>query len=260
MVGNQVYLSILEVHEERVTDLLALPLHRRPLPVREHTEHGFFVEGLSTHDFKCDYENNVSPKLRLLHVAERALRDRKVASHRLNSRSNRSHILIRIHFHSKQTGDTRSGTSPDTYGSVAFVDLAGSERIKETGSKSGAGFINRSLYVLAEVIRSLKTNTTLKQKQVPVPFRDSQLTKLLYASLAGNCKTVMIACVSPSFRAARETIRTLAFATGVKGILTNPQLILTPQARTHPFTLCPVPSLLRFVCMHAYYQLRFGMW
>ena len=73
---------------------------------------------------------------------------------------------------------------------MTFVDLAGSERLKETGSSGKmmkeAGHINKSLYVLGKVIRGINGNGN------PVPYRDNKLTKLLYSSLGGNCKTIMV--------------------------------------------------------------------
>jgi len=33
--------------------------------------------------------------------------------------------------------------------------------------------------------------------EVHVPYRDSKLTRLLQDSLGGNCRTTMVACVSP---------------------------------------------------------------
>jgi kinesin family protein 18/19 len=45
-----------------------------------------------------------------------------------------------------------------------------------------------------------------------VPYRDSNLTRLLKDSLGGNCKTVMIANVSPASAQFEETINTLKYA------------------------------------------------
>jgi hypothetical protein len=61
--------------------------------------------------------------------------------------------------------------------------------VQETGSTgetlTEAAAINRSLYTLGKVIRAISAG-----KQAP--YRDSKLTKLLYASLGGNCKTIMV--------------------------------------------------------------------
>lgn len=46
-----------------------------------------------------------------------------------------------------------------------------------------------------------------------MPYRDSKLTRLLKDSLGGNTKTLMIACVSPSYNCYEETINTLKYAT-----------------------------------------------
>lgn len=44
-------------------------------------------------------------------------------------------------------------------------------------------------------------------------FRDSKLTRLLKDSLGGNCKTVMIANISPSSLSSEDTYNTLKYAT-----------------------------------------------
>jgi hypothetical protein len=52
-----------------------------------------------------------------------------------------------------------AAAAPPTYGSMCFCDLAGSERPKETGSSGStlreAGHINKSLYTLGKVIKSM---------------------------------------------------------------------------------------------------------
>lgn len=51
-----------------------------------------------------------------------------------------------------------------------------------------------------------------------VPFRDSKLTRMLKDSLGGNCKTVMIATVSPAGTQNEESINTLKYANRAKNI------------------------------------------
>ena len=54
-----------------------------------------------------------------------------------------------------------------------------------------------------------------------VPYRNSKLTRLLKFSLGGNCKTVMIVCVSPSSAHYEETQNTLKYANQAKNIRTK---------------------------------------
>jgi kinesin family protein 18/19 len=51
-----------------------------------------------------------------------------------------------------------------------------------------------------------------------VPYRDSKLTRLLKDSLGGNTKTIMIACISPSYLALEETLNTLKYASRARNI------------------------------------------
>ena len=45
-----------------------------------------------------------------------------------------------------------------------------------------------------------------------MPYRDSKLTRMLKDSLGGNCRTVMIANISPGVLGFEETINTLKYA------------------------------------------------
>lgn len=75
--------------------------------------------------------------------------------------------------------------------------------------------INTSLLALANCINALGDKT---KKGSFVPFRDSKLTRMLKDSLGGNCKTVMIATVSPASSQNEETINTLKYANRAKNI------------------------------------------
>jgi len=79
--------------------------------------------------------------------------------------------------------------------------LAGSERAtnaKNKGKRLREGkLINKSLLTLGSCIQALSQLSEGK-RNVHVPYRNSKLTRLLKDSLGGNCKTVMIANISPA--------------------------------------------------------------
>lgn len=51
-----------------------------------------------------------------------------------------------------------------------------------------------------------------------MPYRDSKLTRLLKDSIGGNCRTVMIAAISPSSLTYEDTYNTLKYADRAKEI------------------------------------------
>ena len=77
--------------------------------------------------------------------------------------------------------------------------------------------INRSLLALGNCINALREGG----KGAFVPYRDSKLTRLLKDSLGGNCRTVMIAAVSPAKNQRDETLNTLKYANRAKNIKTQ---------------------------------------
>ena len=100
-----------------------------------------------------------------------------------------------------------------------LVDLAGSERVRVTGATGKrleeCKKINQSLSALGNVIAAL---TDHKQARNHIPYRDSKLTRLLEDSLGGNCKTTMMAMISPAYESFSESISTLKFATRAKKV------------------------------------------
>nr|DBA17405.1 TPA: hypothetical protein GDO54_002857 [Pyxicephalus adspersus] len=102
---------------------------------------------------------------------------------------------------------------------MSLIDLAGSERASATNAKGerlreGTN-INRSLLALGNVINALADPKTKKQH---IPYRNSKLTRLLKDSLGGNCRTIMIAAVSPSSLSYDDTYNTLKYANRAKDI------------------------------------------
>lgn len=57
-----------------------------------------------------------------------------------------------------------------------------------------------------------------QSKKAHIPYRDSKLTRLLKDSLGGNCRTVMIANVSPLSKSYDDTHNTLKYANRAKEI------------------------------------------
>lgn len=70
--------------------------------------------------------------------------------------------------------------------------------------------INKSLLALKECIRALD------QEKKHTPFRGSKLTLVLRDSFTGNCKTLMIANISPILSCSEHTLNTLRYADRVK--------------------------------------------
>ncbi|KPI87177.1 putative kinesin [Leptomonas seymouri] len=116
-----------------------------------------------------------------------------------------------------------------TIASIQFGDLAGSERAATT-SNTGlrlreGGNINRSLLALGAVVQSLAQQKA-KERQTGgkggskmfIPYRGSKLTRLLRDGIGGNCRTMMLFCVSPSTKQIEETVNTMKFAMNAREI------------------------------------------
>uniref|UniRef100_A0A182N7G0 Kinesin motor domain-containing protein n=1 Tax=Anopheles dirus TaxID=7168 RepID=A0A182N7G0_9DIPT len=203
-------ISYLEVYNELVMNLLT---KSGPLKLREDSN-GVVVSGLVLKQI-----HNAGELLELL-----ALGNRNRTQHPTdaNAESSRSHAIFQVHIRmvEKKTGQKRTVK-------LSMIDLAGSERAASTKGiglrfKEGAN-INKSLLALGNCINKLADG--LKH----IPYRDSNLTRILKDSLGGNCQTLMIANISPSSLTYDDTYNTLKYASRAKKIRTTVRQNIVPS-------------------------------
>ncbi|XP_069888789.1 kinesin-like protein KIF18A [Dipodomys merriami] len=198
--------SYLEVYNEQIRDLL---VNSGPLDVREDSQKGVVVKGLTLHQPKSSEE--------ILQLLDSGNKNRTQHPTDTNATSSRSHAVFQIYL--RQQDKTASINQNIRVAKMSLIDLAGSERASATSAK-GIRFvegtnINRSLLALGNVINALADT---KRKNQHVPYRNSKLTRLLKDSLGGNCQTIMIAAVSPSSLFYDDTYNTLKYANRAKDI------------------------------------------
>nr|XP_014344266.1 PREDICTED: kinesin-like protein KIF18B [Latimeria chalumnae] len=202
----EVAVSYLEVYNEQIHDLLE---PKKPLAVREDRQKGVVVQGLSFHQPKSAEQ--------LLEVLANGNKNRTQHPTDANATSSRSHAIFQIYV--KQEDRIGSLKQNLRVAKMCLIDLAGSERASSTNAsgerlREGAN-INRSLLALINVINALADRKT---KKPHIPYRDSKLTRLLKDSIGGNCRTIMIAAVSPSAMSYEDTYNTLKYANRAKEI------------------------------------------
>ena len=236
--------SYLQIYNEMISDLLKP--ERNNLSIREDKKRGVYVDGLS--------EWVVRSPAEIYNLMERGANIRTTGETKMNEMSSRSHAVFIIIVEQSETvyvDDYGQEMSPDKFqsfiqakgglkqfqqqnqihmklenhvkqsfkiGKLNLVDLAGSERVRLSGATGirleESKQINKSLASLGNVIAAL-TDTKPRSH---IPYRDSKLTRLLEDSLGGNCKTTMMAMISPAFESIGETISTLKFANRAKNI------------------------------------------
>ena len=208
---TEISLSYLEIYNETIRDLLSPGTQPKGLMLREDSNQAVSVAGLSSHR-----PQNVEEVMEMI---MRGNELRTMSPTEANATSSRSHAVLQINV--AQRDKSASVDEPHTMATLSIIDLAGSERASATKNRGerlleGAN-INRSLLALGSCINALCD----PRKRNHVPYRDSKLTRLLKFSLGGNCKTVMIVCVSPSSQHFDETQNTLRYANRAKNIRTK---------------------------------------
>ncbi|KAK8111657.1 kinesin-like protein Klp5 [Apiospora kogelbergensis] len=208
---TEITLSYLEIYNETIRDLLVPGGSKQGLMLREDANAGVTVSGLTSHHPKDVQE--------VMDMIVQGNEWRTVSPTEANATSSRSHAVLQINVAQKDRN--AAVNEPHTMATLSIIDLAGSERASATKNRGerlleGAN-INKSLLALGSCINALCD----PRKKNHVPYRNSKLTRLLKFSLGGNCKTVMIVCVSPSSVHFDETQNTLRYANRAKNIQTK---------------------------------------
>jgi kinesin family protein 18/19 len=201
-------LSYLEIYNEQVRDLLAPPDEPpKRLEIVEDPEHGMSVTGL-----RSWYPENTDEVLELIQIGNNRRTQAQTDS---NPVSSRSHAVCQIIVENCEDLPGLSAEHP--VGKLSLIDLAGSERATTNRGLrlAESAKINCSLLALSNCINALCTQSSF------IPFRQSKLTRLLKDSLGGNCRTVCLSCISPSYLCYDDTYSTLQYANKTKNIRTN---------------------------------------
>lgn len=211
--------SLLELYCEQLRDLLN-PSNRQ-LKVQESAQRGVHVEGLTEECVTCEEE--------VTEILQMGLHMRAVACTRMNQMSSRSHMLFFLSIeHRLPDGSERSAK-------LSLVDLAGSERVDRSGALSAGGVmlkeaktINCSLSALGHTIQALS------EQRPHVPYRNSQLTRVLQDTLGGNCKTTLLVACSPAAGHVSDTLSSLRFAARARSVCNHVKvnLIHSPEQLT----------------------------
>ncbi|KAK0576133.1 hypothetical protein LWI29_012375 [Acer saccharum] len=187
-----IFVSVLEVYNEQIRDLLATSPTSKKLEIRQASEGVHHVPGIT--EAKVE---NIKGVWDVLQAGSNA---RAVGSNNVNEHSSRSHCMLCIMVKAKNLINGEC-----TKSKLWLVDLAGSERLAKTEAQGErlkeAQNINRSLSALGDVISSLAT------KSSHIPYRNSKLTHLLQDSLEQDVS---------------ETLSSLNFATRVRGVELGP--------------------------------------
>jgi len=234
-----VRVSYLQIYNDCIYDLLqpdGVNLTIREEDKNKENSKGIYVDGLSEYIVRSPQE--------IFHLMAQGSSCRATGTTKLNQVSSRSHAVLKLIVEQCETSCINPSNGEDIsveefealirknelqedvisqmvrqrfrVAKLNLVDLAGSERVRVSGA-SGTRLqesmkINKSLSALGNVIAALADG------RQHVPYRDSKLTRILEDSLGGNCRTTMIAMVSPAMDSAAETLSTLKFANRAKNI------------------------------------------
>jgi hypothetical protein len=209
-VNFKVRASYLQIYKEVVSDLLAKTNAAKQLAIRQ-SKGRVSVDGLSEWIVKSPSD--------IYGLMERGCSVRATSATRMSELSSRSHAIFQIVVEIFE-GDEEVGRTYKV-GKLNIVDLAGSEKVRATGVTGErleeAKKINWSLHQLGNVISAL-ADPNRRDSVSHIPYRNSKLTHMLTDSLGGNCKTTLIACISPAYESYAESVSTLKFANRAKNI------------------------------------------
>lgn len=198
----KLFCSYFEIYNENVYDLLGTD---ESLIVSEDPLKGFFIKNLNERSI-----NSFEQAFDLICSAES---NRKFSPTEQNQHSSRSHVILKLSITINEGSYTYESQ-------VHFVDLAGSERLSSKKTQNAESInegkhINTSLFYLCSVIHKLSEKNN---NGGHVPYRNSNLTKILRNAIGGNSYTSIICTASPGLSCYDMTLSTIAFAEAAKKV------------------------------------------
>ena len=227
LAGKDLYqfdvrMTVLEIYQNKIYDLISgsknpctliggannTPGTKKNKFVSKIKRAGISVDGAT--EVQIQYANAA------LQIIKDAQKNRMTHETKMNSTSSRSHCIVIV---SIAKSDLTTQTT--TLGQLYLVDLAGSEKVSKTGAMGmrldEAKQINTSLLTLGIVIDKLIS------KARHVPYRDSNLTRLLQNCLGGNARCALCVNISPSSWHYGESMSTLYFGCRTRTIKNKPK-------------------------------------
>lgn len=197
--GYIIRISMFDIYNEVITDLLEEIKNSKLLSVRHHVNYGVYIKNLLEYIIQSPDE--------AINLITKGVINSNIKSTYMSVSSSRMHTMCQITILS-----TRPNENDKFYRSkITFCDFAGSENNKKSNiykALSGRFSItNNSFLALGKVI-----STVVSGKSGYVPYRDSKLTFLLKESLEGHNKLALIATINPIKINFTESYQTIKFA------------------------------------------------
>lgn len=204
--SRRAYVSILEL-AGKAYDLLN---GREPVTILEDASGATHFSGATEHEVP-DAET-------LLSYIEDAAGFRHTEATERNGASSRSHAICKLRLVDSSRGDPEKPHASD--GMFFLIDLAGSEVARDRAAHTAERMretrdINVSLAALKACILARSTGAPY------VPYRQNRLTRVLKhvfdpAAESRRCRTVVVACINPSFLDIGATKSTLRYGADLK--------------------------------------------
>ena len=213
-------ISYLELYNENGYDLLASDHDAEVSRLDDMPKVSMLEDEEGNYHFKNLSINPVSNEEEALNLLFLGDTSRAIGETEMNQSSSRSHCIFTILVEKRQ-----HGTDTVIRSKLNIVDLAGSERVSKTSSigqtLKEAQYINTSLFFLEMVIVALHEKSKKGKESTHIPYRNSMMTSVLRDSLGGNCKTLMVATISPEAKQTTESMSTCHFAQRVALVKNN---------------------------------------
>ncbi|WVW83167.1 hypothetical protein I302_105185 [Kwoniella bestiolae CBS 10118] len=241
--------SYVEILKDEVYDLLGDRSEPRKRDIRMSSEGHNIIP-----DLIIQPSNSVQEFSEIYNAAAKT---RKTASTKLNSSSSRSHAILTLYL------EARDDANPlqVKYGKICLIDLAGSENNNHTGNDKErmreSSAINTSLTILGKVVDALNMNAekgNTDKGGVFVPYRESKLTRLLQDALGGTSQGLLICCLAPGEKFARDTINTLQFAKKSKSVENR---LTIPDNNSRRVSV-PLPRVTKPLSSNASFKIHAG--